>query len=265
MAFQLNDNDVMSYHRDGFLLVPQLFDSELIAMLSHTARADQRYQSLAVDRSDREGASSRLSLRYDLPEDLYGGLVRSEDIVLTTERLLGEEVYHYHHKMMMKEPFVGGAWEWHQDYGYWYHGWFLSPAITSCMIAVDRATRANGCLQVIPGSHALGRIDHGGVGDQMSANQERVDAILSRYEKTYVEMDPGDALFFHSNLLHRSDQNTSPDPRWVLICCYAARSNEPANGLPPAYEYLERWSVDRIKEIGKQHLMSLTGSSSASP
>jgi len=41
--------------------------------------------------------------------------------------LLGEEVYHYHSKMMLKEPQVGGAWEWHQDYGYWYKNQFMFP------------------------------------------------------------------------------------------------------------------------------------------
>ena len=30
---------------------------------------------------------------------------------------------------------------------------------------------------------------------------------ISRFEHVYVEMEPGDALFFHSNLLHTSDQN----------------------------------------------------------
>ena len=35
--------------------------------------------------------------------------------------------------------------------------------------------------------------------------QNRV--VLFRYSHVYVEMEPGDALFFHSNLLHTSDQN----------------------------------------------------------
>ncbi len=74
--------------------------------------------------------------------------------------LLGDEVYHYHHKMMLKEPYVGGAWEWHQDYGYWYDYGCLYPDMGSCFIAVDPATRANGCLQVLPSSHRLGRINH---------------------------------------------------------------------------------------------------------
>ena len=36
------------------------------------------------------------------------------------EGLLGwDEIYHYSSKLMMKQPNVGGAFQWHQDYGYW--------------------------------------------------------------------------------------------------------------------------------------------------
>jgi hypothetical protein len=82
------------------------------------------------------------------------------------ESLLGDEVYHYHHKMILKEPRIGGAWTWHQDYGYWYNNGCLLPDMASCMFAVDRATKENGCLQVVRGSHHMGRIDHIKRGDQ---------------------------------------------------------------------------------------------------
>ena len=39
-----------------------------------------------------------------------------------------------------------------QDYGYWYTN-FLTSDLASCMIALDRSTKANGCLQVLKGSH----------------------------------------------------------------------------------------------------------------
>ena len=32
-------------------------------------------------------------------------------------QLLGGEVYHYHTKLMMKQPRTGGCHLWHQDYG----------------------------------------------------------------------------------------------------------------------------------------------------
>ena len=75
---------------------------------------------------------------------------------------------------------------------------------------VDRRdTGKNGCLQVIRESHKLGRIEHGKTGEQTGANLERVAAVLQRLELVYCELSPGDAIFFHGNTLHRSDQNKS--------------------------------------------------------
>ena len=118
---------------------------------------------------------------------------RCERMVRSAEKFLGGEVYHYHSKMIMKDPRVGGAWAWHQDYGYWYQNGVLQPLLTSVFIAVDPCTRENGCLQVIRGSHRCGRIDHVLTGDQAGADRERVEELLKRMPLDHVEMDPGDA------------------------------------------------------------------------
>jgi ectoine hydroxylase-related dioxygenase (phytanoyl-CoA dioxygenase family) len=155
--------------------------------------------------------------------------------------------------MIMKDPHVGGAWTWHQDYGYWYQNGVLEPNLASAYIAVDRATRENGCLQVIKGSHRLGRIDHVLTGDQAGADMERVAEVLKRYELVHVEMEPGDTLFFHANLLHRSDQNRSDHPRWAMICCYNARSNDPyKDSHHPRYTPLAIVPDSAIREAGRR-------------
>jgi ectoine hydroxylase-related dioxygenase (phytanoyl-CoA dioxygenase family) len=41
----------------------------------------------------------------------------------------------------------------------------------------------------------------------------------------YTELEPGDALFFHSNILHRSEANLSDHARWSIISCYSLQSN----------------------------------------
>ncbi|WP_164100562.1 phytanoyl-CoA dioxygenase family protein [Candidatus Laterigemmans baculatus] len=227
MPFLASDADVETFARDGFLLVPGLLDAAETERLAVTARRDRSMEQGATTRSDAAGGKTILAVRDSLSDDIYSRLVRSRRIAESMSRLLGDEVYHYHHKLMLKEPRVGGAWEWHQDYGYWYSYGCLYPAMGSCYIAIDRATQANGCLQIVPGSHHFGRLEHGKVGGQTGADPERVAAVLNRLPLMYVEMQPGDGLFFHSNLLHRSDANTSPDPRWSLIACYNTRGNDP--------------------------------------
>ena len=122
------------------------------------------------------------------------------------------------------------AWEWHQDYGYWYKNEFLFPdQMISVMVAITDGNKANGCLQVIKGSHKMGRVEHGFTGDQQGASHHFVSLALKTMDLVYVEIKAGDALFFHSNLLHSSEANLSNKPRWSLISCYNRRDNIPYN------------------------------------
>jgi ectoine hydroxylase len=123
--------------------------------------------------------------------------------------------------------------------------------MASAFIAVDPNTRENGCLQVLKGSHKMGRVEHGKFGDQTGADPERVEQAMKIMELVYVEMAPGDVLFFHANTLHRSDQNKSPNPRWSMICCYNTRHNNPYKASHhPFYEKLEKVSDSALKEMG---------------
>ena len=85
----------------------------------------------------------------------------------------GDEIYHYHSKLMMKEPKTGGAHIWHQDYGYWYNNGCLFPEMGSVFIPIDKCTKENGCLQVLDQSHKMGRINHILEGEQTGADPDR--------------------------------------------------------------------------------------------
>jgi hypothetical protein len=246
---RFTDCALADYHRDGFFVARGLFDEGEIGKLLRFAKDDPGFSQSVYGRKDAAGHETKLALWNHAGDDLYSMFARSPRIVDRMEQALGGEVYLYHMKMMLKEPRVGGAWEWHQDYGYWYHNGCLAPLLASCLIAVSWANRANGCLQVIRGSHRMGRIDHGKTGDQTGADLERVSAALERMELVYVECEPGDALFFDCNLLHRSDQNTSDEPRWSLICCYNARSNDPyKESRHPRYTPLAKVGGDAIHQ-----------------
>jgi hypothetical protein len=247
----LNDQQLREYEADGFVLARKMFDEEETGLLGRAAREDRELDQHAFGRGDGEGGRVRLTVWNHPGDSLYGMFARCESIVNSMEKLLGGEVYHYHSKMIMKDPKVGGAWTWHQDYGYWYMNGVLAPLLSSASIAVDPATRENGCLQVIRGSHRLGRVDHVLTGEQAGADQERVREVLKRMELVHVEMEPGDTLFFDCNLLHRSDQNHSEKPRWSMICCYNAARNDPyKESHHPRYTPLHKVPDSAIKEAG---------------
>lgn len=232
MSYILSNADVQAFHRDGYVIVKNFFSKEEIEKLYSIATGDSVVKEHAVDLNDQTGKKTKLTLWFTPGEDVYSMLLRSERMVNAAAALLDSDspVCHFHTKLMQKEPRVGGAWEWHQDYGYWYKNQFLFPdQLVSIMIALTEANKANGCLQVIKGSHKMGRVNHGFAGEQVGADMTMVNNALQTMEHVYVEIEPGDALFFHSNLLHRSEANLSNRPRWSLISCYNSLSNHAYN------------------------------------
>ncbi len=241
-----------SWEQDGYVLVKGLFDAEEASLMRRALEEDPAIASHFYDRKDAGGAATKMALWNHPGDSVYGLAARTRRVVDSMEDVLGGEVYHYHSKLTAKEPFVGGAWEWHQDYGYWYNNGILFPLMASVMIAMDRTTKENGCLQVLRGSHLIGRIDHKVLeGSQVGADLARVEKAQEALETVYCEMEPGDGLFFHCNLLHRSDRNNSPARRWTLLCCYNAARNDPfVAHHHPSYTKLEKVNDDALKQAG---------------
>ncbi|KAJ8300546.1 hypothetical protein KUTeg_022065 [Tegillarca granosa] len=216
-----------------------------------------------MKRPDKHGKQPKLILWQHPGDDVTGMVARSEKIVNTTEevilqlieqifiisysnenkvfklvfsdkdlfllftlQLLGGEVYHYHTKIVTKEPYVGGTFEWHQDYGYWYKYNCLFPDMLTVWIAIDNCQKSNGCLQVLRGSHKCGRIEHLIEAEQTCADSKRVKEIANRCELVHGELNPGDALFFHCNLLHSSGDNISENIRRAMVIAYNRASND---------------------------------------
>lgn len=216
------------YNQQGYIIIKNFCNQQEISKLYQTALDDNAMKNNALDLNDQSGKKTRLSLWFTPGNDVFGYLTRSEKMISSVKQLLGGNapVCHFHSKLMQKEPKVGGAWEWHQDYGYWYKNQFMFPdELISVMVALTEANKENGCLQVIKGSHKLGRVNHGFAGEQVGADMQMVNNALKTMERVYVELEPGDALIFHSNLLHRSEANLSDYPRWSVISCYNLQSN----------------------------------------
>ncbi len=228
----ITQEHIHRYKQDGFVIIRSMFSLPEATLLYQVAVSDEQVSKHSYDLNDSTGKKTKLALWFTPGDDTYGLLTRTEKLINAVDALLDgdSDVCHFHSKLMQKEPHVGGAWEWHQDYGYWYKNGFLYPdQMLSVMVALTEATIENGCLQVIPGSHKLGRVEHSFSGEQNGADMRFVDEALKNSELVYVTLKPGDVLFFHSNLLHRSDSNESNSARWSMISAYNRSENIPFN------------------------------------
>ena len=221
----LSMDEVARFNQDGYLLKDALFSQDEVAVL-----IDEIEQGSGLDRftraaQDAEGRPSRLAIWYRLEDDAWGAASTKPSIVNGVRLLLGEEAAFFHGKVMFKEARSGGAWEWHQDYGYWYNESFAFPRMISAFVALDEATEENGCLRVLRGSHKLGRQNHEDLGGQTGVTPERMAALVPLFDEVAVAMKPGSVLFFHCNLFHRSAPNESDKHRRSFIVCFNALNN----------------------------------------
>ena len=90
----------------------------------------------------------------------------------------------------------------------------MRPKVT-IWTALDATCVANGCLQVIPGSHKSIIPKQG---DQLSAEERAIHAPDEK--RLYLEMESGEVALLHNWTLHRSETNSTNRPRRAFSVCY---------------------------------------------
>ena len=92
-------------------------------------------------------------------------------------------------------------------------------------LAIDRATRENGCLQVIPGSQKMGYLGLSDDGDGqlmkgLTAEEELKAVGLDPGDAVALEMEPGDLVLWSLLTVHGSMPNHSAHDRAFAISSY---------------------------------------------
>lgn len=257
----LTPAQIQHFHTHGYIIVENLFAPAEAARIREIAAADPEIAAEAKSNSNYDentdggskGIDTRLVYSPNLSDNTYSAIAQSQRLTAPLEQLFADKVRHYYHLKTIKNPHTGG-WQYHQDYGYHYKE-FFRPNFCSVMLALDPATRDNGCLRVVKDSNQLGRLEHQSSGAQLIANPQRVEMALAEMEEIHCEMQPGSALYFHGNILHGSDPNLSEHPRWALIFAFVAAQNtvvipelEQAMGPP-----IEGWSDEQVAAATQRH------------
>ncbi|MGW3997477.1 phytanoyl-CoA dioxygenase family protein [Amycolatopsis sp. NPDC004772] len=224
----LTPDEAAQFHEDGYVVKRGLFSAGELRPLQDELDRHPDIRGSQSSIPDLEGKLWKVTIWCEQNDTYAGKLPRLARMVDNTSLLLGEESYFWHIKLVRKSDDVPGAVDWHQGYAYWYDD-CVYPNTVTCSVALDSNNLENGCLKVVKGSHKLGRIDMVDVGGAHVADPVRTAQILDRLEVVPCEMEAGDAVFFHANMLHGSLPNSTSRPRTLMHCVYNARSNEPVD------------------------------------
>jgi len=239
-------DEVTQFGRDGFLVVRGLASAEHVRrMRAITTRglneeiepieyeADLHYPGAPVSRQAEGGRTVR-RLKQALSRDyvFLEWLLRPE-VLGRLQQLLGPKVVcplAHHNCIMTKQPQFSSETGWHQDIRYWS---FVQSELVNAWIALGHEHPGNGCLQVIPGSHRMGfdreRFDaEVFFRPDLPANQDLIAA------RQFVELHPGDVLFFHCRTLHAAGRNESAESKYSVVLTFHGAENAPLPGTRSA-------------------------------
>jgi phytanoyl-CoA hydroxylase len=220
----LSSELVNQFHRDGFCSASGILSAaELDALLADL-------ESISAGATLINHDSTRLEMEPNQAPDgtrvrrlyepcthypRYRALSESSELLNSLAQLLGENLLFHYSKLNMKPPAIGSVVDWHQDLAYY-------PMTNSDSLAVlfylDDADRQNGCLQVIPGVHRNGIMDHTSKGYFRGQITEPIDESHA----VPIEGKAGTAIFLHGMTPHSSAPNTSQRSRRTLILGYRA-------------------------------------------
>ena len=209
-------------------------------------------------KGDKEGKTTLLKMWTKAEDDQYGLLARDERMVDLAEDAIGKPIYLYSHKMTMKQPNEGGAWEWHQDFGYWYNYGCLAPEMMSIYVALDKATQrkrlpagAEGLAQARPPEpHPRERPDQRRAGASRGGAEALRASSMPRWSR--ATRSSSTAICCIAPTL------TGPNTyRWGYICSYNAVENAPFKRVREYgnYEPLRRCRQDRSAEDARAGLI----------
>ena len=242
------------YEEAGFLIFPELFSPQEVAILRDEVARVSKIASKCIVREETGGpAKTIFRMHEDNGETASPAIraaARSPRALGIAQQILGDDdLYLHHSKVNVKAAIQGSAWPWHQDFGSWHLDGIAEPHLTTMAVMLDEATEFNGCLYLLPGSHHEGR--HQPYWDESTAyniwavGPSEMREKMARYpDPIPVTGKPGTAAIFHCNNLHASGHNLSAQDRCQMYFSFNRVANRPANVENPRPDYVrsQNWT-----------------------
>ena len=245
---KLTEEQLTSYHNDGYLLLDNAFSGDEIETLCVALSEDQRVRGPHLI-TENDGATLRSIYASHARHPVFARLVRSERLLGPARQIAGGNLYVHQMKINSKQAFGGERWAWHQDYIVWRDADNMpAPSQVNVALFLDDVTEFNGPVIFLRGSHRLGTLERGvstedhGAGhidpDEYSLTPAELADLVKRHEMVSPKGARGGVLLFSPQIVHGSGTNISPYARRLLILTYNPVADAPRPVGTPRAEHL---------------------------
>lgn len=254
---RLHEDEVAHYRREGWVVprfrLPPSRVAAMVEALESLLRQNpgvrpEKLVSAHIEGDNGEGVrGSRAFL----------DLARDPEIVELVSGVLGEDVILWGCHVFCKPAVEGYETPWHQDG----HYWPIRPLATcTAWVALEPSTVENGCLRVIPRSHAERRLHE-------HLHEERTDLTLNQRMAHVDEaaahdivLEPGQLSLHDVYMIHGARANTSGKRRTGAALRYMPATSvfdrdlrpvDGKSGVPVNFARRPLWLVKGVDRSGR--------------
>lgn len=202
-TYRIAEDAVTQYHKDGFLLykqpvfAPDKFN-ELVDIFEGLVA--KQAEGSRTDELDKPHFSEPALFRF----------LMADEVLDLVEPIIGPNIGLWSSHFIAKEPNIGRATPWHEDSSYWQGRLDRMDQIVTVWLALDRTDRANGCLRVIPGTHANGFSEYVEVDKANNTfGTEIKPELIDESQAVYFELEPNECSLHDGRIIHGAEANTS--------------------------------------------------------
>jgi ectoine hydroxylase-related dioxygenase (phytanoyl-CoA dioxygenase family) len=222
--YRLSDEQVRFFHENGYVSGIRILSDEQVERLRTELQElfdpKQPGNNLFHEYHSNESPDPSRVLFHALGawriKPGFHDLLWHPAFTVPASQLLGGAVRFWHDQLFCKPAQHGGVVAWHQDYSYWTR---TEPmAHLTCWIGLDDATRDNGCLHYVPGSHRWELLPITGLAGDMNAIQSVLTPEQkAKFQPVAIELKKGEAAFHHPLMVHGSYENRTSHQRRATV------------------------------------------------
>ena len=210
------------FAREGYLCpVPALSPAEAAAFRSKLE---------ALEEAEPERAPTILRHKGHVALAWLSELVRHPRVLDPVAEILGPDLLCWTSNAFIKNVGDGTFVSWHQDATYW---GLSSDEVVTAWIALSPSNPDNGCMRVVPGSHAARQMPHKDTcnAQNLLTRGQEVSVEVDENEAVDLVLEPGQMSLHHVLIVHGSAPAARGDRRIGIAVRYVPTSIRQTSGL----------------------------------
>lgn len=220
----ISKEQINFFETEGYLVIENLISEEEIkyydhiyaSFLDNSIDASKYRSDLSGDETSKQEKITQIMVPGKVHPELLIKPIHQRTLQIA-KALLGDDLELDFDMLINKAPLTNSITPWHQDAAYWID--MPDTRALSCWVAIDKATKANGCMWYTPKSHLKPTRPH-----VQTGNKGALKCKGSEEESVCVELNPGSCVIHQGNTLHYSRGNSTNDHRRALITNYRPKA-----------------------------------------